>query len=102
MKLYIAGRISNELDYRVKFARACTEVVLLGHTPVNPCELLHDHNKSWEAFMVADLHAMLDCDGVYALRDWRTSKGATIEVQLAMRLGKIITYQDKHLGHGPE
>ena len=95
MKFYIAGRISNELDYRVKFARACTEVLLLDHTPVNPCEIDHSqHNQTWEGFMVADIHVMLDCDGVYALRDWKSSKGATIEVQLAMRLGKTIIFQE--------
>lgn len=95
MKLYIAGRIADELDYQVKFAQACTEVLLLDHTPVSPCEIHTngcDHQE-WSEWMVCDLHAMLDCDGVYALRDWQSSKGATIEVQLAMRLGKEIIYQ---------
>lgn len=94
MKLYVAGRIADELDYRVKFARACTEVLLLDHTPVSPCEI-HTSctHEQWSEWMVCDLHTMLDCDGVYALRDWQSSKGATIEVQLAMRLGKQIVYQ---------
>jgi hypothetical protein len=97
MKLYIAGRIADEPDYRVKFARACTEVLLLDHEPVNPCEIHHEgvccSHATWEQWMVCDLHALLDCDGVYALRDWKASKGATIEIQLAMRLGKTIIYQ---------
>lgn len=94
MRVYIAGRIADEPAYRTKFAQACSEVLLMGHDPVSPCEI-HDGCKhtEWEQWMVCDLHAMLDCDGVYALRDWLWSKGATVEVQLAMRLGKTIIYQ---------
>lgn len=95
MRLYVAGRIADEIGYRSKFAQACVEVIKLGHEPVNPCDL---HNNGcghfeWAEWMVCDLHALLDCGGVYALRDWQSSKGATIEVQLAMRLGKPIIYQ---------
>ena len=93
-RFYIAGRIANENGYRAKFAQACTEVTLLGHEPVSPCDIHADcHHTKWEQWMVCDIHAMLDCDGVYALRDWRGSKGATVEIQLAMRLGKEIIYQ---------
>lgn len=93
-KFYVAGRIANTNGYLEKFAQGCDEVVALGHEAINPCRL-HDDCKhtQWSHFMVCDIHAMLDCDGVYALRDWHISKGATIEVQLAMRLGKEIIYQ---------
>lgn len=95
MRLYIAGRITNEPGYLSKFAQACTEVLLLDHVPVNPCELHGDtcFHDTWEEFMVCDIKAMLDCDGVYALRNWQSSKGATIEVQLALRLGMVVLYQ---------
>lgn len=94
MRLYIAGRIANEPDYIAKFKRACAEVEQLGFTAISPCDI-HDKciHTAWEQWMVCDLHTMLDCHGVYALRDWKCSKGATIEVQLAMRLGKEIIYQ---------
>ena len=94
MRLYIAGRIADENGYREKFARASLEVAAMGHSSFNPCEIHGDcaHDK-WEEWMVCDLKTMLDCDGVYALRDWKLSKGATIEVQLAMRLNKVIIYQ---------
>jgi hypothetical protein len=96
MKLYIAGRIADETAYHSKFAQACTEVLFLDHIPVSPCEIHNDCNHQlWEQWMICDIHMMLDCDGVYALRDWRYSKGATIEVQLAMRLGKTIIYQEQ-------
>lgn len=68
----------------------------MGHEPVNPNEI-HDDCKHcvWEEWMVCDIHAMLDCEGVYALRDWKSSKGATVEIQLAMRLNKVIIYQSQ-------
>ena len=93
MKLYVAGRISDEKDYKAKFARACGEVVSMGHEPVNPCDLEHNHGKTWAEFMVNDIKAMLDCDGVYALNDRQRSRGATIEVELAISLGKRLVFQ---------
>lgn len=93
MKLYVAGRIADEKDYAAKFAKGCDDVRRMGCEPVNPCDLEHNHGKTWAEFMVNDIKAMLDCDGVYALRDWTNSKGATIEVNLAKSLGKKIVYQ---------
>jgi nucleoside 2-deoxyribosyltransferase len=93
MRLYVAGRIADEKDYIAKFDRACNEVKRMGCIPVNPCNLEHNHGKTWAEFMVTDIKAMLDCDGVYALNDWRRSKGATIEVELAISLGKRVVYQ---------
>lgn len=93
MKLYVAGRISDEKEYAAKFTKACDEVRQMGHTPVNPCDLEHNHGKTWAEFMVNDIKAMLDCDGVYALSDWERSKGATIEVELARSLGKQLVFQ---------
>ena len=93
-RFYIAGRIANEPNYREKFAAAVEEVRALGHVPVNPCEL-HEHcsHSLWEEWMVCDIHAMIDCDGVYALRDHANSPGATVEIDLAIVLKKEIIYQ---------
>lgn len=97
MKLYIAGKISDTVGYVQKFATAADEVRAMGDEPVNPCEIHHEGNccshATWEQWMVCDLKAMLDCDGVYALRDWYASKGASIEVNLAIKLNKTIIYQ---------
>lgn len=94
MRFYIAGRISDETDYWHKFQRAQQRLETDGHTAVNPCTL-HDgrEGREWADFMIRDIKAMLDCDGIYALRCWRWSKGATIEVQLALRLGKVVVYE---------
>lgn len=97
MKLYIAGRIAGTSGYLEKFQQGSAEVEAMGHEAVDPCRL-HDNcppHTEWEHWIVCDITAMLGCDGVYALRDWGISKGATIEVQLALRLNKLVIYQSK-------
>lgn len=96
MKIYIAGKIAGEDGYKEKFHNAALEVAEMGHEPVNPCDL-HETcaltHLAWEDWMVCDIHAMIDCGGVYALRDWKQSPGATVEVELAIKLKKTIIYQ---------
>lgn len=92
---YVAGKIG-DLEPKVyldKFVTAAVEIEFLGFKAVLPTELPHNHDKSWESHMKEDLHALLDCDIVYAQHDWRSSKGATIEVNLALQLGKPVLYQ---------
>lgn len=98
LRFYIAGCVTDggrikEKEYSRKFAEAEDAVRGMGHHPVNPTTLDHNHQRRWQDYMVEALHAMLDCDGVYALPCWRKSKGATIEVQLAIRLGKQVIFQ---------
>lgn len=94
MKLYIAGRIAGTNGYHEKFTQAKAEVWALGYDPISPLDVSPDDPTiSYEEHLTRDIEAMLNCDGVYALRDWKSSKGATIEVQLAMRLNKVIIYQ---------
>lgn len=96
-RIYIAGCVTDggrvsENGYRKKFDIAATNLRLLGHQPVDPTRLPHDHRRRWQDYMVEALHAMLDCDAVLALPCWKKSKGATIEVQLALRLNKEVIY----------
>lgn len=97
-RIYIAGCVSDggrikESDYRWKFDNAAARLRILGHTPVDPTRLDHNHARQWQDYMIEALHAMLDCDAVLALSCWKRSKGATIEVQLALRLGKEVIFE---------
>lgn len=96
-RIYIAGCVTDggritENGYREKFDTAAAKVRILGHVPIDPTRLPHDHQRRWQDYMIEALHAMLDCDVVLALPCWKKSKGATIEVQLALRLGKEVIY----------
>jgi len=94
-KCYIAGKITGlpEDEYRNNFFDAVVEVRRLGFDPINHVTLPHNHGRTWKDYMKECLTALLQCDCLYALRSWRESKGATIEVKTAMHLGIDIIYQ---------
>lgn len=88
-KVYISGKISGMLytDAYEKFEAAEKKLIELGYSVVNPMKIEHDHDKTWEAYMKNDIKAMCDCDTIYMLDNWRESKGANIELKLAIELG---------------
>ena len=46
-----------------------------------------------ETWLAGDLELLRRCDAVYAIVDWRESKGATVEVELAESLGLPVFFQ---------
>ena len=85
-KIYISGKITGDPDYREKFKEEAARLYYLGYYPVNPAAMVPS-DKSWAAAMKIVVSAMLLCDGVSLLPDWKKSKGAKIEVKLARKLG---------------
>lgn len=83
MKVYLSGPISEVSDYRNNFNNASIRLKKVGYTVVNPCNLLHLHNQSYESYMREDLKALLDCDSIYMLDGWENSKGAQFELKTA-------------------
>ena len=94
MIVYIAGKVSGiEIEARVLFKRAEIELLIQGHDVINQMELEHDHDKTWQSYMRECISAMMKADALYLLPNWRESKGARIEVQLAHNLGiKILNF----------
>jgi nucleoside 2-deoxyribosyltransferase len=89
MKIYISGKITG-LDEEIAndlFKAVETKLIQLGHEAINPMTLLHEHDETWESFMKVDLKAMMDCDAIIMLDNWTKSKGAKIELDLALKLG---------------
>lgn len=94
-RIYIAGKIGDLPieEYTKLFSEAKAEVVHLGYLPITPLDLPHTHDKSWTSYMKEDVTEMLKCDAVYCLRNWRHSPGATIEIDIALKLGLEIIQQ---------
>jgi len=94
-RCYIAGKIGDlpETIFKMNFENAKNEVIDMGFIPVSPVDLPHDHNKTWASYMKEDLKSLLECDVVYAMRNWRQSPGATIEINLALSVGIDIIHQ---------
>jgi nucleoside 2-deoxyribosyltransferase len=88
MRVYISGPITGyENGNREEFEVAASGLRQMGHDPVNPQCLPHDHGKTWAEYMKEDIVAMLTCDAVLALKGWEVSRGARMEVELALALG---------------
>ena len=81
MKVYIAGKITGQADYREKFAKAERALTAAGHIVLNPAVLPEGMGKA--DYMRICL-AMLDsADAIGLLHGWGRSPGARIEYELA-------------------
>lgn len=92
-RCYIAGAVTGTDDYKERFEETAYKVIFLKHIPVNPIELAHNHDKSWESYMKETIPAMMRCNAIYMMKGWRQSKGATIEHNLAKKLNYTIIYE---------
>lgn len=87
MKIYIAGKVTGDENYREKFEKAEAALVSIGHEPINPACLRLPKSCSWKDYMALTL-SMLDlADAVCLLPDWRESQGACIEIGYAAAKG---------------
>lgn len=119
-KMYLAGPISGHSTWRTKqrFHDAYRKVLLIKGLkgtewePVCPLDIdaekhegdcppgrigMHGHNEA--CHIRADLRALLECDGILLLKDWESSWGASIELQVARASGLQIfieTFADEH------
>lgn len=94
MKVYISGKISGiEEEAPALFKQGAKEVVDMGYGPLNPFDLAHLPNGTWEDFMKRDIQALCDCDAIYMLENWPTSKGAEMELDIAEKLGLRVIWQ---------
>jgi len=85
MKIYICGKVTGDQNYKEKFRKEENRLYSHGFEPVNPAAFISP-DAFWSIAMKTALRAMLLCDGVSLLPDWKKSKGAKIEVQLAKEL----------------
>lgn len=97
MTIYISGKISGLLENEVKekFEKAFQTLKGAGYTVVSPYALPHIHNKTWESYMKEDIAALLKCDCIYMLNDWKDSKGAVVEYELAKLLKIEVLYENE-------
>jgi hypothetical protein len=79
MKIYIAGKITGDENYKAKFGKAEIELIRKGHTVFNPAKIPLNPQWTWEDYMSASEKMQKICDAVLFLSDWEDSKGARRE-----------------------
>lgn len=76
-KIYIAGKITGDPDYKAKFNLAVLSLEAQGHTTINPAN--HPDGLTPRDYMHISFAEIDAADEVHFLPDWATSNGATLE-----------------------
>ena len=88
MKVYIAGKITGDPNYREKFQKVADELKDKGHAVMNPAVLPDGFEH--EDYIKICMSMINACDAVYLLEDWTNSRGARFEHIYADMFGKKI------------
>lgn len=95
MRVYISGGITGVKHADKLFARAEEKLELLGYEVVNPFKFGKHLEKEYakegkvpkyENYMRGDIELLINCDAIYLLENWGTSKGAKLEKKIAEAL----------------
>ena len=93
MKVYIAGPISNNPEFKNQFKVAQIILELNDNNIVfNPSTL--PAGLSQQEYMSICIPMLYCCDTIYLLKGWENSVGANIEKQLAEQAGMTVMYQE--------
>jgi hypothetical protein len=99
LKVYVSGKISGlpESEAMDNFIKGKAQLKELFNLRVGeivtPFDLPHLHDQKWDSYMREDIIELMSCDAIFMLKDWRSSKGAILEHDIAQRLDFIIIYQ---------
>ncbi|MET0887683.1 MAG: DUF4406 domain-containing protein [Mycetocola sp.] len=90
--VYVAGPMTGLPDYNYPaFNEAAAQLTAAGYSTLNPVDS-EKHNPSgvkqtWDWYMRHALRMVTNADGIALLPGWAQSEGASLEVQVARRLG---------------
>ena len=86
-RVYISGPMSGYPGWNfAAFNDAASQLRELGYEVVNPVDINTDVTMPWAECLKADLAAVLECTDVACLAGWELSRGAVLEVHVAMAL----------------
>lgn len=87
--VYIVGKISGDENFYSKFKKAKEFLEHTGYTKIIVPTCVPD-NLPYTCYAPISIAFVQACDVVYALSDWKESKGAKAEVSYALMTGKIV------------
>lgn len=86
MKIYIAGKITGDNEYKAKFREAAEKLETLGHVVLNPAIL--PAGLAEQDYMQITLAMLNAADMAVFLPDYQESAGAMVEWAWCQRTGK--------------
>lgn len=89
MKIYIAGAITNNKDYKEDFMMAERRLKKLGHAVINPVKNL---GFTYKDYIDMGLNELSKCDAICLLDNYDESQGAMLEVMYAETVGIKILF----------
>lgn len=89
MKVYIAGAITSDPEYKKKFKSAEKDLRLRGHDVVSP---IYHSGPTYKDYLIQGLAALSGCDAIYLLSDYAASPGAQLELRFATLVGIKVLY----------
>ncbi|MDN0078402.1 DUF4406 domain-containing protein [Bacteroides gallinaceum] len=94
MKIYISLPITGHDIEKVEASCIYASGVIQakGHTPVSPLDISPDPDATYSEHMGNDIEALLNCDAVLFMENWRTSKGCRLENAAAEIYDKQVFY----------
>lgn len=92
-RIYLSGPMTGLPNYNYPaFNAEADRLRALGYQIENPAENPAPARDKWELYMRPALIQMLGCDMVAVLPGWNTSRGANVEVELALHMGMTVVY----------
>ncbi len=82
MKIYIAGKITGNENYKDHFKQAELKLKSEGHQVINPT--WKPLGLTYKQYIDLGLMELMQCEAVYLLRGWEKSNGASLEAQYAI------------------
>lgn len=90
-KIYLAGKITDDPEYKVKFLKKETHFLNNNYIVINP--IILPEGLAHQEYMHICFPMIDVVDEVYFFKDWTSSKGAKAEHDYAISKGKKITHE---------
>lgn len=87
-KVYIAGPITGDPNYKEKFTAVGAKLALLGLAPVDPTEA--PEGLTYKEYIDEGLAKLTKCDMICMLPGYGESRGARVEYMYAVAVGMPI------------